>query len=105
MTDAAKANCAGVNVNISEVNTGDAGSCEKFNDYKIECSFWDGLLATFGWAFIALACGLVLFGILMATTDMRQFVNGVFNDWSGIDFGDGSDLPGNSSSETEDGGK
>ena len=105
MTDAAKANCAGVNVNISEVNTGDAGSCEKFNDYKIECSFWDGLLATFGWAFIALACGLVLFGILMATTDMRKFVNGVFNDWSGIDFGDGSDLPGNSSSETEDDGK
>lgn len=104
MKDAATANCAGVNINASDVSGGDEGSCEKFNEYKIECSFWDGLLATFGWAFIALACGLVLFGILMATTGMRQFVNGVFNKWSGIEFGDGSDLPGNASSEQEDNG-
>ena len=102
MQDAGTASCAGVNINVSNVSGGsEAGTCETFEKYKIKCSFGQALLATLGFAFIALTLGLVAFGILMATTDMENFFTGLFNNWSGVEIGDGSELQGNASSETE----
>jgi len=104
---ASSENCAGVNIGAGSANSGsEAVGCEKFNDYKINCSFGQALLATLGFAFVIMTLGLVVGAILMTTTDMENFLTGMFNDWSGVKIGDGSDLQnGNASSETEDGGK
>lgn len=103
LTNAATANCSGVNVNIS--GGSEEMDCGKFDQYRIRCSFWDTFVATFGFILVVLSLGIIGYIILSETTGINKFLKGVFNDWSGNDFGDGSDLPGNSGSETDNGGK